>query len=83
VPAKREVEVRALAFVSRRAPLVPAGLVDKSTGLLVTNVHVSCRRVGRTATFTCSVGSGASPRELWRLSVVPSRKGAWRWRGDA
>ena len=81
VPEKSDVEVRTLAFVSRRVPLVPAGLVDKNTGLLVNNVHVRCSRVGQTVTFTCSVGSGASPRVLWRLTVVPSRDGAWRWRG--
>jgi hypothetical protein len=80
VPKKSEVEVRALEFLNRRVPLVPAGLVDEDTGLLVTNVHVSCQRVGGpTLRFTCSVGSGAFPQELWRLTVVPSRDGPWRW----
>jgi hypothetical protein len=81
VPSKRAVEVRALALLSLRGPLLPAGLLDERTGLLVNNVHVSCRRAGLTAEFTCAVGAGPREPETWQLTVVPSRHGAWRWRG--
>lgn len=81
VPTKSEVEVRALALLSLRGPLLPAGLLDERTNLLVNNVHVNCRRAGVTAEFTCAVGAGPAERRTWQLTVITSRHGAWRWRG--
>ena len=85
VPTKSEVEARTLLLLQERVALrVPVALMDKKTGLFVNNVHVSCRRVGRTARFDCSLGVGRSPRE-WLLSVVVERDGSetLKWRGDA
>jgi hypothetical protein len=82
-PPKSEVEVRALAVLSLRGPLLPSGLLDETTGLLVNNVHVSCRRAGPAPRFACKVGAGTSQRRTWQLTVVPSRHGAWRWRGPS
>jgi len=84
VPTKSEVEARTLLLLQERVALrVPVALIDKKTGLFVNNVHVSCRRVGRTARFDCSLGVGRSPRE-WLLSVVVERDGSetLKWRGD-
>lgn len=82
LPSKREVEVRALAALSKGGiERVPEGLIDERTGLLVDDVHVSCRRVGRTVRFTCEVGVGPAQPQDWRLTVVTSRDGAWKWRG--
>lgn len=82
VPTKREVEIRALAALSKGGiERVPDGLIDERTGLLVDDVHVSCRRVGRTLRFTCEVGVGPAQPQDWRLTVVTSRDGPWKWRG--
>lgn len=82
VPTKREVEIRALAALGKGGiARVPAGLIDERTGLLVDDVHVSCRRVGRTLRFTCEVGVGPAQPQDWRLTVVTSRDGPWKWRG--
>ena len=82
LPTKREVEIRALAALGKGGiERVPAGLIDERTGLLVDDVHVSCRRVGRTLRFTCEVGVGPAQPQDWRLTVVTSRDGPWKWRG--
>jgi hypothetical protein len=81
-PTKREVEIRALAALSQGGiARVPTGLIDERTGLLVDDVHVSCRRVHRTVRFTCEVGVGPAQPQDWWLTVVTSRDGPWKWRG--
>jgi hypothetical protein len=63
---------------------VPAALIDKRTGVLARDVRVSCRRVGRTAQFGCTIGVGRHPTREWLLDVVGTRDGGeWTWLGPA
>lgn len=82
VPTRGEVEVRALATLSRGTELrVPPGLLDERTGLLLDNVSVSCRRVDDSALFGCTVGAGTAGAPEWWLTVVTSRDTDWSWQG--
>jgi hypothetical protein len=82
VPSRGEVEVRALATLSRGTDLrVPPGLLDERTGLLLDNVRVSCRRVEETALFGCTVGAEPAGAPEWWLTVVTSRDADWSWQG--
>ena len=85
VPTKSEVEARTLVVLRQGVLLsVPAALIDKRTGVLAHDVHVSCRRVGLTAEFGCKVGVGRHPTREWRLDVVGTRDGGeWTWLGPA
>jgi hypothetical protein len=85
VPAKSEVEARTLVALQQRVLFsAPAALIDKTTGLLVNNVRVSCRRVVRTARFSCKLGVGRSQAQEWLLTVVTARDGdRWTWTGPA
>jgi hypothetical protein len=82
MPTRGEVEIRALATLNEGTELrVPSTLLDERTGLLLDNVHVSCRRVEGTALFGCTVGAGPSGTSEWWLTVVTSRDDDWSWQG--
>ena len=85
VPEQAEVEARTLVALQQRVLFsVPAALIDKRTGLLVNNVHISCRRVEHTAQFSCKLGVGRSQAQEWVLTVVTARDGGpWAWIGPA
>ncbi|MGI9111007.1 MAG: hypothetical protein ACR2GT_02200 [Gaiellaceae bacterium] len=83
---KSEVEARTLMMLQERVALwVPPALLDRKTGMLVNNVHVVCRRVGRASRFDCKLGVGRSQAGEWLLRVVVARDGTQTltWRGRA
>jgi hypothetical protein len=86
VPTRSDVEARTLV-VLRQGVLVsvPPALIDKTTGSLANNVHVSCQRIGPPSQFSCKVTSGrSSPGRAWLLDVVATRDGGeWAWVGPA
>lgn len=86
VPTKFEVEARTLALLQERegASSAPAGVLDKSSGLLATSAHIVCSRVGRTSLFDCRLGVGHSPGRTWLLTVAVARDGTEKltWNGS-
>ena len=85
MPTKFEVEARTLALLQEReGRSAPAGVLDKTSGLLATSAYVVCARVGRTSVFDCRLGVAHSPGRTWLLTVAVAADGTEKltWNGS-